>query len=597
MATAAPDLQVRGEPVERVYGNFVERRYVVNRRYQRKLIWTLEEKQEFIDSLIRGYPVPIILLAESANRESNDLEIIDGMQRLDTIFSFIENKYPVSGKYFDLETMASTKQNLDSGSILQNHPKMDRAQCVKIASYLIPLSIYEFADEGSVDNVFRRINSGGRQLSRQELRSAGAVGHFATVVRRLAAKVRGDDSSSDILKLNEMQKISITNRDLNYGIDVDSLFWVNHGILSRDNVRKSQDEELIADIVSYMVYDNSVSSRTELLDDYYGSGNDNSSQARYSDIERFVQRRTIDLVTLDFTRTLDQIRLTLSDCDKSFSQLLFTSGQDNPIPRYFQAVFLAFHDLLIKQSQAVIDRSALAFALLNSGPHINVQGGGGRWGADNRQKAINSVVGMITKSFGPSEELDPSKILWITQLENLLSQSYTEQSAYDFKQGFFNLANEPAFDDESFEKILKTLVAISNLGPSKLGYVIVGVAENSETALRVEKLFGTSSNPFQSFWISGVDHEANRLGKSPDEMFQWIVEKVKLSLISEPLRGYIASHIKPVRYYDKTVYVFEAKGMPDEPSRYDKSYFERRGAQLEEVEATNLGQLFRRYLS
>lgn len=72
MASAAPDLIVRGEAVERVYGNFNERRYVVNRRYQRKLIWTIEEKQNFIDSIIKGFPVPLILLAESATREGND---------------------------------------------------------------------------------------------------------------------------------------------------------------------------------------------------------------------------------------------------------------------------------------------------------------------------------------------------------------------------------------------------------------------------------------------------------------------------------------------------------------------------------------------
>jgi hypothetical protein len=120
--------------------------------------------------------------------------------------------------------MAVTKALLDGGKIEQKNPKMPRDKCVSVASYLVPLSIYEFADEQAVDTVFRRINSGGRQLSRQELRAAGATGHFATVVRRLAAKVRGDDSFSDVLRLNEMQKISITNKDLSYGIDVESLF-------------------------------------------------------------------------------------------------------------------------------------------------------------------------------------------------------------------------------------------------------------------------------------------------------------------------------------------------------------------------------------
>lgn len=134
MASAAPDLTVRGEAIERVYGNFVDRRFVVNRRYQRKLIWTIEEKQAFIDSVLRGFPVPLILLAESKNREGNDLEIIDGMQRLDAVVSFIENRYPVAGTYFDLETMAVTKALMDSGKLAQAEPKMDRDKCVGIAS-------------------------------------------------------------------------------------------------------------------------------------------------------------------------------------------------------------------------------------------------------------------------------------------------------------------------------------------------------------------------------------------------------------------------------------------------------------------------------
>lgn len=270
MASVAPEVNVKGEPVERVYGNYAAERYVVNRRYQRKLIWTLEEKQNFIDSIISGFPVPIILLAEESHRAGGNFEIIDGMQRLDAIVSFISNKYSVHGAFFNLNTIAVTKELLDNGSLTQREPVMDRAQCVKIASYPLPLSIYEFADDGAVDTVFRRINSGGRQLSRQELRSAGSAGAFATAVRRASAKVRGDDSASDVLKLNAMQAISITNKDLDYGIDIEKIFWVAHGILSRDMVRQSRDEELVADLMAYMVSSEPVSSRMEHLDDYFG---------------------------------------------------------------------------------------------------------------------------------------------------------------------------------------------------------------------------------------------------------------------------------------------------------------------------------------
>lgn len=265
----ADDLTVKGESIERVYGQYNDGRYVVNRRYQRKLIWTLEEKVSFIDSIVRGYPVPIILLAESRSRGESHLEIIDGMQRINAVTSFIENDFKVDGCFFDLNTMAVTKARLDKGEILQREPVMDRGKCVRVASYLVPFSIFEFSEDSSVDEVFRRINSGGRKLSRQELRAAGATGHFAQAVRRIAAKIRGDDSWSDVLRLNEMKKISITNRELPYGIAVEELFWVKQGVLTKEQVRESRDEELVADMLAYMVSDTPQSSRAEFLDDFF----------------------------------------------------------------------------------------------------------------------------------------------------------------------------------------------------------------------------------------------------------------------------------------------------------------------------------------
>jgi hypothetical protein len=68
---AEQELTVRAESVETTYRNFRQAKYWVNRRYQRKLIWTMEEKQGFIDSLIQGFPVPIVLLAESTSQGSN----------------------------------------------------------------------------------------------------------------------------------------------------------------------------------------------------------------------------------------------------------------------------------------------------------------------------------------------------------------------------------------------------------------------------------------------------------------------------------------------------------------------------------------------
>lgn len=586
------ELTVRGESIERTYGIYREERYLVNRRYQRKLIWTLDEKVNFIDSILRGFPVPIILLAEDRTQDQNTFELIDGMQRMNAVMSFVENEYDVRGHYFDLNTMASTKALLDDGRLKQKLPTMSREQCVKIASYQLPFSIFEFVQSSSVDEVFRRINSGGRQLSRQELRAAGALGQFADVVRKIAIQVRGDASHSDRLKLNDMKRISITNKDLPYGIDVDEVFWVREGILEKNQVRQSRDEELIADLVGYMVSDDPISSRSEFLDDYFGVVADSASEERYQLIERSVQRRTQELVISDFQRTLDVLKLTLNKSGTTFGKILFKERAYRA-PRYFQAVFLALFDLVVRKNSEVKDYKMLADRMAGSAANIEIQEGG-QWGAEQRQRAIDTAVGLYGPAFGPASSPDPALVHWITQLQNLLSQSYTEQSAYDFKQGFLRLDGSFEFDQENFDKILKTCAGISNLKRGSKGYVIVGVAENEGTAKRVAEIFDVLPRQYEGFFVVGVEHEAKRMGKSLDQFFQLIIEKVKASPLSSDLKDYIVRHLKPVRFYEKTVYVFEVESQRD-PSSYADVYYSRHGAQLAKVEPSDLPAFFRRY--
>ena len=101
MATLQQQLIVRGEQVERVFINYQDNKFVVNRKYQLKLVRTIEEKQNFIDSIIKGFPIPIILLAEPLGKKDGTLEIIDGMQRMNAIMSFITNDFSFNGFYFD----------------------------------------------------------------------------------------------------------------------------------------------------------------------------------------------------------------------------------------------------------------------------------------------------------------------------------------------------------------------------------------------------------------------------------------------------------------------------------------------------------------
>ena len=105
---ADSDLSVRSESVQRLYNLYRGERFQVNRRYQRKLVWSVEEKQRLIDSILKDLPLPLFLVAETTVDTGTTYELIDGLQRLNAIFSYLENEYPVNGEYFDLDALADS---------------------------------------------------------------------------------------------------------------------------------------------------------------------------------------------------------------------------------------------------------------------------------------------------------------------------------------------------------------------------------------------------------------------------------------------------------------------------------------------------------
>ena len=262
------ELLVRNESIQRVFNWYRNGLFLVNRKYQRKLVWTLEEKQKFINSIASEYPVPLFLLAENHDK----YEIIDGMQRLEAIFSFLQGEYLIKygseEGYFDLETMAETKDMLDSKNLKQRRPILTRELCIAIANYQIPLSITPFKGD-QVEDIFRRINATGRQLSSQDLRQAGAIGSFSNIVRKISTQIRRD-SSEDILPLSKMRMISLSSRALDYGIVLNQVFWVRHQIITINNMRLSRDEELISYLLIYILLGPDVSPTAHNLDIIYG---------------------------------------------------------------------------------------------------------------------------------------------------------------------------------------------------------------------------------------------------------------------------------------------------------------------------------------
>lgn len=588
------ELLISGESIQWIYEKYKENKFLVNRRYQRKLVWTVEEKQAFIDSIVKRYPIPLILLAEVKYENELKYEIIDGMQRLNAIISFIEGEFAVDDEYFNLETMATSKLLKDNNQLIQRNPYLSQEFCSKVTNYKMPLSIYRFEREETVDEVFRRINSNGKHLSRQELRQAGALGAFPELIRKLSSKVRGDVSPGDTLYLNGMKKISITNRDLPYGIKVDDIFWVKNGILRKSDVRDSKDEEVIADIVAYMISKTKPISSGKNLDQLYGL----VSSKKREQIDEEVLKRTDRNIIIDFEKVLDEVKKILSIANTKFNKLVLDSKNNNndKAPKYFQVIFLALHYLIIEKNMRVQNYNNLIESLNNIGSKtINITKGG-TWAASERKNNVAAVSGIIEPHFVKVEGDDPATTSWVTSLENILDQSSIEQNLYDFKQGFHKLNDSGDFDQNAFSKVIKTLTSMANLGKNNSGYILVGIADTLKDSNRIKKLYEIEPRKYKDIYISGVDGEASKFYKSLDEYRTKIKQNIEREPISEEFKSLILRKFKIVKYYEKHIVIFEVTSLK-EPVSYNGEYFERNGSELCKISHELYMNLFQRFIS
>ncbi|WP_404988404.1 DUF262 domain-containing protein [Clostridium culturomicium] len=139
--------------------------------YQRVFKWSPEQKTKFIESLLLELPIPPIFLYQDENAL---WEVVDGIQRLSTIFEF-------------LGCLQDEQGNTTSELILTSAPKLTYLENLKYNDFSIDLKrtfkkskldLIIISKKSKKDiklEVFRRLNGFGTKLNRQELRNALAL--------------------------------------------------------------------------------------------------------------------------------------------------------------------------------------------------------------------------------------------------------------------------------------------------------------------------------------------------------------------------------------------------------------------------------------
>ena len=75
--------------------------------YQRRFVWDKKTMSKFIESLLLSIPIPTIFLAEN---NDDTFEVIDGQQRLTTIFAFMKSKLVAN----EIEKLPDNLKELDT---------------------------------------------------------------------------------------------------------------------------------------------------------------------------------------------------------------------------------------------------------------------------------------------------------------------------------------------------------------------------------------------------------------------------------------------------------------------------------------------------
>lgn len=144
-------------------------------KFQRRPIWKDPAKAYFIDTLLRGFPVPPLYMRRAAqvNRAGMVREVIDGQQRLRALLEFFDG---------DLKLTKSPGAPWANKSLYQ----LGDEDLERLQRFEFMVVEYDQVPDSTVLEIFSRLNTYSVGLNSQELRNGRWFGAFKTAVYGLA---------------------------------------------------------------------------------------------------------------------------------------------------------------------------------------------------------------------------------------------------------------------------------------------------------------------------------------------------------------------------------------------------------------------------
>ena len=147
---------------------------VLQPRFQRRDVWTLNAKSHLIDTIIRGLPIPIIFIRQNVDveRRKTIREVVDGQQRLRAVISFCSEEFTLL-----------KSQNPSFGGMTFSELPQDVRQ--RFLTYEFSVVLLEEVSDADVLDIFARLNTYAQKLTHQELLNAAFYGELKQTVYKL----------------------------------------------------------------------------------------------------------------------------------------------------------------------------------------------------------------------------------------------------------------------------------------------------------------------------------------------------------------------------------------------------------------------------
>jgi uncharacterized protein with ParB-like and HNH nuclease domain len=148
---------------------------LVKPELQRNYVWDKTEASRFIDSLLLGLPVPSIFLAKTGD---DLMLIVDGYQRIMTVYDFVRGIFSKDNKVFRLTNSEKINSRWRGKSFAELDDSYQRKIKITTIHCIIFSQISPKNDDTSMYQIFERINTSGRTLLPQEIRNCVYQGRF-----------------------------------------------------------------------------------------------------------------------------------------------------------------------------------------------------------------------------------------------------------------------------------------------------------------------------------------------------------------------------------------------------------------------------------